>query len=51
MDLADKLRSRGKAVEDDYFAREERALIEAIREKRQNGELDNWHRDDESLSE
>lgn len=43
MYFTEKLKLRGKAEEDLYFAKQEKALIEALHEKRDNGELEHWH--------
>ena len=44
MDFTQKMRLRGKAEEDLYFAEQDRALIEAVHEMPQKGEIDNWHK-------
>ncbi|MGF1733977.1 hypothetical protein [Photobacterium satsumensis] len=44
MDFTQKMKLRGKAEEDLYFAEQDRALIEALHNMQKNGELENWHK-------
>ncbi|KHT62946.1 hypothetical protein RJ45_14620 [Photobacterium gaetbulicola] len=44
MDFTQKMRLRGKAEEDLYFAQQDQALIEALHDMQESGEIENWHK-------
>ncbi|WP_162845536.1 hypothetical protein [Photobacterium gaetbulicola] len=44
MDFTQKMRLRGKAEEDLYFAQQDQALIEALHEMQESGEIEKWHK-------
>ncbi|MCQ1060369.1 hypothetical protein ACQKPX_12845 [Photobacterium sp. DNB23_23_1] len=44
MDFTQKMRLRGKAEEDLYFAQQDSELIEALHEMQKSGEIDSWHK-------
>ncbi|MGR5065157.1 hypothetical protein [Photobacterium sp. DNB22_13_2] len=44
MDFTQKMKLRGKAEEDLYFAQQDKDLIDALHEMQENGEIDSWHK-------
>ena len=50
MDFMQKMKLRGKAEEDLYFAEKDKALIDALHEMQESGEINKWHssQDDDS---
>lgn len=43
MDFSERMKLRGKAEEDLYFAKRDKALIEAIHDMQTDGRIKQWH--------
>ena len=54
MDFSERMKLRGKAEEDLYFAKQDKNLVEAIHHMQTDGTIKQWHKnadeEDEALS-